>query len=50
MVNIILSSYNGEKYIAEQIESILDSEVQDFRLFVFDDASKDDTVEIVKRF
>ena len=50
MVDIVLSSYNGEKYIAEQIESILECEVQDFRLFVFDDASYDSTADIVKRF
>ncbi|MCR5324807.1 MAG: glycosyltransferase family 2 protein [Lachnospiraceae bacterium] len=50
MVNVILSAYNGKKYISEQIESILDSEYQDFRLFIFDDASTDDTVEIVNQY
>ncbi|MBO4414489.1 MAG: glycosyltransferase family 2 protein [Lachnospiraceae bacterium] len=50
MINIILSSYNGEKYITEQIESILDSDYQDFRLFVFDDASTDNTITLVKKF
>ncbi|MBP1568048.1 MAG: glycosyltransferase family 2 protein [Oscillospiraceae bacterium] len=48
MINIVLSSYNGEKYIEEQIESIFDSEYQEFRLFVFDDCSTDNTAGIVK--
>ncbi|MBR4725016.1 MAG: glycosyltransferase [Lachnospiraceae bacterium] len=50
MVNIILSSYNGSRYIAEQIESILDSGYRDLKLFVFDDVSTDDTVDIVREF
>ncbi len=50
MINIILSSYNGENFITDQIESILDSDYQNFRLFVFDDVSSDSTVDIVKRF
>ena len=50
MVNIILSTYNGETYIGEQIESILDSEYPDFRLFVFDDVSSDKTPEIVSGY
>lgn len=50
MIDIILSSFNGEKYIAEQIESIMDSEYCDFKLFVFDDRSSDNTARIVKKY
>ncbi|GBG96556.1 glycosyltransferase family 2 protein [Lactococcus termiticola] len=46
-VNILLSSYNGEKYIAEQIKSIQAQSVQDWQLIVRDDGSKDRTCEIV---
>ncbi len=47
-VNIILAAYNGEKYIGEQIESILASTYTDWSLFVCDDGSTDGTVNIVK--
>lgn len=47
-VDIILSSYNGELYIKEQITSILENTWTDWRLWVCDDGSKDNTKEIVK--
>lgn len=47
-VDIILSSYNGERYIKEQITSILGNTWKEWRLWVCDDGSKDGTREIVK--
>jgi len=46
-VNILLSAYNGEKYIAQQIKSIQEQSVKDWQLIVRDDGSKDRTREIV---
>lgn len=46
-VGIILSSYNGEKYIGELLTSIINSNFKDFTVFVCDDGSSDRTVEIV---
>lgn len=45
---VILASYNGEKYILEQLESILSQVAVDLDIMVFDDQSTDDTVTIVK--
>ena len=50
MVDIILGSYNGEQYIGEQIDSILNNSYLGWRLFVCDDGSKDKTGEIVKEY
>ena len=49
-VAILLASYNGEKYIAQQLQSIMDQTYQDFMCYVRDDGSSDKTVEIVKTF
>lgn len=49
-VAIIMASYNGEKYIQEQIDSILNSSFQDFELHVCDDGSTDRTEEIVSSY
>lgn len=49
-VNIIMATYNGEKYISEQIESILASAYTDWSLFIFDDGSKDATVSIAREY
>lgn len=49
-VAILLSTYNGEKYLREQIDSILNQTYDNFELIVRDDGSKDSTVEIVKEY
>lgn len=50
MVNIIMCTYNGGKYIKEQVQSIVDNTAKDWKLFVFDDQSTDNTLEIIDRF
>ena len=37
MIAIILCTYIGEKYIKEQIASILTQDYTDWKLFIFDD-------------
>lgn len=49
-VDIVLASYNGEKYISMQIDSILNQSHKNFRLYISDDGSTDGTVNIVKRY
>lgn len=49
-VAILLSTYNGEKYLREQIDSILAQTYDNFELIVRDDGSRDSTVEIIKEY
>lgn len=51
-VNVLLASYNGEKFIREQIDSILSQKTGDFelRLFVRDDGSTDSTLSILDEY
>lgn len=49
-VNVLLSSYNGEKYIREQIESILSQTYSDITLYVRDDGSQDGTPDILREY
>lgn len=47
---VLLSSYNGEKYIEEQVNSILAQEGVKVKLFVRDDGSSDRTPQILERY
>ena len=50
MISILMASYNGERYIAGQIESLLDQTEQGFKLFIQDDKSTDKTYKIIKEY
>ncbi|MCI1958140.1 MAG: glycosyltransferase family 2 protein [Clostridia bacterium] len=50
MISILLASYNGEKYISQQIESVLNQTYRDFVLYINDDCSTDKTYEIAKAY
>jgi rhamnosyltransferase len=47
---VILASYNGAKYIEEQMDSILNQESVSLDIMVFDDCSKDDTIEVLNKY
>lgn len=47
-VDIALATFNGEKYIREQIESIQKQTYSNWRLLISDDCSTDSTIAIIK--
>lgn len=49
-IQVLLSTYNGELFIEEQLESILLQEGVDFSILVRDDGSQDRTTEIVAKY
>lgn len=50
LVSVLMTAYNREQLIAEAIESVLNSTYQNFELIVSDDASTDDTPNLVKKY
>ena len=49
-ISVCIPTYNGAKYIAQTIESILNQTFTDFEIIVSDDGSSDKTLEIVDSF
>ena len=49
-VDVLLATYNGEKYLRKQIDSILNQTYKNINLIISDDCSKDKTKEILKEY
>ena len=50
MISVCMATYNGEKFIKEQIDSILSQLSDDDELVVSDDGSKDRTLDIISSY
>ncbi len=48
LVSVIIPNYNGEDYIADAMQSVLQQRFSDFELIVVDDCSTDNSVEKIK--
>ena len=49
-ITILLATYNGEKYIAHQLNSIAEQSYTNWRLLIRDDHSADNTMMIIKEY
>ena len=50
MIDILLSTYNGERFLKKQLDSILSQTYTEWRLLVRDDGSSDNTNAILKEY
>ena len=49
-VDIILPTYNCAEYIEEAINSVIDQTLENWKLIIIDDASKDSTTSLIKNY
>lgn len=49
-VTIMLATYNGEKYLEEQLESIINQTYKNWKLIISDDNSTDSTKQIIDKY
>lgn len=50
LISVVMSVYNGEKYLKESIESILKQNYKEFEFIIINDGSKDDSSKIIKKY
>ena len=50
MIDILMATYNGERYIEQQLESIINQSETNWRLLIRDDCSQDNTRQIIQRY
>ena len=49
-VDVLLATYNGEKYLRELLDSIVNQSYKNIRILICDDCSTDQTYEVLKKF
>jgi len=50
MIDIVIATYNGSKYLPSQLDSIIAQDCGDWRILLRDDGSSDATIEILKNY
>lgn len=50
LVSVVIATYNGERFLAEQLESILNQTYSNIEIIAVDDCSTDNTVAILKEY
>lgn len=50
MVVVLMGAYNGERYIAQQIDSLISQTHTNWRLIVSDDGSTDSTLAVLEKY
>lgn len=50
IISVVMSVYNGEKYLKEAIDSILSQSYTDFEFLIVDDGSTDKSLEIISSY
>lgn len=49
-ISVVMTTYNGEKYVEEQLDSIRKQTRKPDEVIIFDDCSSDNTVEVVREY
>ena len=50
LVSVIIPNYNHAKYLNERIQSVVNQTYKNFEVIIFDDCSKDNSIEIIENY
>lgn len=49
-ISVVMTTYNGEKYLLEQLESLRNQTLKIDEVIIMDDCSKDETPELIRKY
>src|SRR5580658_6052519 len=49
-ISVVLATYNGQKFLSQQLESLINQTYPNIEIIAIDDCSTDDTVNILNEF
>ena len=49
-INVLITTFNSQKYIKETIDSVLNQTQKDYRIIIVDECSTDKTFDICKKY
>ena len=49
-IDVLLATYNGEKHIRKQLDSLLTQTYDNIDIYIRDDGSTDETVDVIKEY
>ena len=50
LVTVLMTVYNGEKFLSQAIDSVLRQTYSEFELLIIDDCSNDNSVNVIKSY
>jgi glycosyltransferase involved in cell wall biosynthesis len=50
LISVAMATYNGSKYLSEQLDSIINQAYKNIEIIIVDDFSSDNTIEIIKNY
>lgn len=49
-ISVVMTTYNGKKYLLEQLESLRNQTLKIDEVIIMDDCSKDETPELIRKY
>lgn len=50
LITVYIANYNYGRYVSQSIESVLNQTCKDYELYIIDDGSNDNSIEIIKKY
>ena len=50
LISVVMSVYNGDKYLSDSIESILNQTYENFEFIIINDGSEDSSIDIINKY